>query len=116
MQDIIIYHNPRCRKSRAGLDYLSAKKQAFQIRKYMSEHFTFDELDHLLSILDMHPLEIIRTKEEYYKQELKGKEFSRQDWIEILVRNPQLIKRPIVVNGNKAVLAEIPQNMDKILE
>ena len=45
----------------------------------------------------------------------RGKEFSDDEWIKILVENPRLLRRPIVVNGNKAVLANPPENIEEIL-
>ena len=110
-----IYHNPRCRKSRAGLVYLQGKTTDFKIREYLKDPFTHDELTQVLSKLGMKPFEIVRKQEDVYKKQFKGKEFSDKEWIDILIKNPKLIERPIVVSSQKAVLAQPPEKIDEII-
>jgi arsenate reductase len=115
MSNCIIYHNPRCRKSRAGLAYLEEKVDTFDLRKYMTEPLSVVEISRLLVLLNLEPQDIIRKQEKVYKTELKGKSLSRTEWIDILVRYPELIQRPIIVIDNLAVIANPPENLDKIL-
>ena len=110
-----IYHNPRCRKSRAGLKYLESNGLAFEIVKYLEEGISYDELKELLILLGKKPLEMIRKQEDIYKKNYKGKEFSDDEWIKIMVENPKLINRPIVVRNHKAVWGDPPENI-KALE
>ena len=110
-----IYHNPRCKNSRAGLEYLKNKTSDFEIKKYLSDGITKEELDSLLQKMDKNPEEMIRTQEDYYKKNLKGKKLSRNEWIEEMVKNPKLIKRPVIEKGDKAVLAQPPEEIDKLL-
>lgn len=112
---IKIYHNPRCSKSRAGLKHLEGKKVEFELVDYLKYPMTEDELKDLLMRLNLKPLEIVRTQEELYKKELKGKNFEDEEWIKIMVENPKLIKRPIVVKNFKAVWAVPPENMDDLV-
>ena len=106
-----IYHNPRCRKSRAGLKYLENNSLTFEIVKYLEEGIAFDELKELLNLLGKKPLEMIRKQEDVYKKNYKGKEFSDDEWIKIMVENPKLINRPIVVRNQKAVWGDPPENI-----
>ncbi len=111
-----IYHNSRCRKSRAGLQYIEEKGIKPTIVEYLKEDvFSEKSLADILSKLDLKPLEIIRTQEADYKQKFKGKEYSDQEWIKILVENPKLIKRPIIEKDNKAVLGDIVEHIDALL-
>ena len=110
-----IYHNSRCKKSRAGLAYLQEKTSDFEIREYLKESFTPEELIDALQKMNKKPFDIIRKQEEVYKKQYKGKEFPDDQWIKILIENPKLIERPIVVSNNKAVLAQPPENIDKLL-
>lgn len=100
---IQIYHNPYCKKSRAGLQYVQAKASDVEIIDYLKNPLTEKELKVLLMKLNKKPQEMVRTQEAYYKSELKGQQFNDDEWIRILVENPKLIKRPIVVKGNKAI-------------
>ncbi len=111
-----IYHNPRCKKSRAGLTYLEEKGIDPEIVNYIKDGISEDELKDLLVRLNKEPQEMIRTQEELYKKQLKGKHFTRDEWIRIMSENPKLIRRPIVVKGYKAVVADPPENIDSLLE
>jgi len=100
---IEIYHNPRCKKSRAGLQYVQERTSDFEIIDYLKNPLTEKELEVLLMKLNKKPFDMVRTQEAVYKSELKGKQFADHEWVKIMVENPKLIKRPIVVKGNKAV-------------
>ncbi|MDA3952974.1 MAG: arsenate reductase family protein [Bacteroidales bacterium] len=111
-----IYHNTRCRKSRAGLQYLQDKGIKPTIIEYLKDQtFSEESLRELLIKLELKPSEIIRTQEADYKNKFKGKEFSDKEWIKILVENPKLIKRPIVEKEGKAVLGDIVEHIDVLL-
>ena len=111
---VTIYHNPRCKKSRAGLQYLQSKTNDIQIVEYLKNPLTEEELKKLLMLLNKKPQEMIRTQEAVYKQNFKGKNFTDDEWIKIMVENPKLIKRPIVVKGNKAVWGDPAEEIDKL--
>jgi len=111
-----IYHNPRCKKSRLGLQYLQAKGLEPEIRLYLKEPFTAQELEDVLMRMNKAPQDIIRTQEKIYKSDFKGKEFNPQEWITILLENPKLIQRPIVVCNHRAIFADPPQMVDEILK
>lgn len=112
---IKIYHNNRCKKSRAGLDYLSNKTKDFEVIEYLKNPLNEQELSAIIKKLHKKPFEIVRTQEEIYKKNYKGKELSDKEWIEVLATYPKLIQRPIIVNGDKAILAQPPEELDKIL-
>lgn len=105
MTMIEIYHNPRCSKSRAGLQYIKDHTDDFRIIEYLKEPFDEDSLKQLLMKLNLKPHDIVRTQEAIYKSDYKGKNFNDDEWIKIMIDNPKLIKRPIVVKGNKAIWA-----------
>jgi len=109
-----IYHNPRCSKSRAGLDYLKAKIVDFEVIDYLKTGLTVEILLQILQRLNVKPIELVRTQEDYFKQQLKGKNFSDEEWIQIIIENPKLLKRPIIVNKYKAVWADPAELADKL--
>ena len=111
-----IYHNPKCRKSRAGLQYLKDKNIPFEIVEYLKKPLTEKQLETLLVKLNKKPLEIVRTQEVYYKKNLKGKDFKDHEWIRIMVQNPRLIRRPIVEKDYKAVIGDLSENIDLLLK
>ena len=111
---ITIYHNPRCKKSRAGLEFLKSKTNDFTIVEYLKNPIDEGELEKLLAKLNKKPHEMIRTQEAVYKQNFKGKDFTDKEWVKIMVENPKLIKRPIVVKDNKAVWGDPAENINEL--
>jgi len=113
---IKIYHNPQCKKSRAGLQYLKEKNIPFEIVLYLKNPLTEKQLEKLLAKLNKKPSEIVRTQEEYYKKNLKGKNFKDHEWIRILLQNPRIIQRPIIEKDYKAVIGDPYENIDLLLK
>lgn len=112
---ITIYHNPKCKKSRAGLAYLKEKVQEFTVVEYMKDPLSREVLKDILMKMNISPKELIRTQEDVYKSDFEGKQFNDEEWIDILLEYPRLIKRPIVVKGYRAVIAQPPEEIDKLL-
>ncbi|MGQ8338051.1 polyphosphate kinase 1 [Sunxiuqinia sp. A32] len=110
-----IYHNPRCSKSRAGLSFLEENGYNVEIKNYIKEGITTSEIKEIIATTGLQVTELIRTQEELYKKEFKGKELSAEEWISILSENPKLLKRPIVVNHEKAVIAQPPELIENII-
>jgi len=112
---IRIYHNPKCRKSRAGLQYLQEQGVEFNLVEYLKKPFTEKELEKLLVKLSLKPEELVRKQEEYYRKNLKGKQFNDHEWIRILVENPKLIMRPVVEREYKAVIGDPLENLQSFM-
>lgn len=110
-----IYHNTKCRKSRAGLSFMLEKGADPRVIDYIRNPFTADELKNLLSKLGLKPFDLVRTQEELYKTHLKGKNLSDEEWKEILIANPRLIKRPIVETESKAVIGDPVENIEEVI-
>ncbi|NOZ45773.1 MAG: arsenate reductase (glutaredoxin) [Chlorobi bacterium] len=112
---LTIYHNTRCKKSRAGLEYIQKKGLDYKIVEYLKFPLTKDELKNIIQKLNVKPFNLIRTQEAIYKSDFKGKEFTDDEWVDILIQHPKLLQRPIVVNNNKAVLGQPAEEIEKIL-
>lgn len=110
-----IYHNPRCAKSREGLKFLEESGFDFEIVDYMKTGLSAAEIRDFLSKSGLKVTDIIRTNEEIYKTQFKGKEFTTDEWISILVENPRLLQRPLVIRGSHAVLARPAEEIQKLL-
>ncbi|OAD45033.1 arsenate reductase (glutaredoxin) [Polaribacter atrinae] len=112
---IKIYHNPRCSKSRQGLEILENSKKEFEIVKYLEEIPTEKELTEIIKLLDITPFQLVRKTEKIWKENYKGKELSDSEIIKAMVANPKLIERPIIINNNKAVIGRPPENIISII-
>ncbi len=112
---IKIYHNPRCRKSREGLAYLEESGQNFEEIRYLDNPINKEELLAVIEKLNISPLELVRKSESIWKENYKGKTLSNDEIVEAMVRFPKLIERPIVISGEKAVIARPAEKIEKIL-
>jgi arsenate reductase len=111
------YHNPRCSKSRQGLVLLEEKGIEAEIKEYLKEPMTQKEVLELISKLAIKPLDgMIRTKEARFKElELKGQFLSDKEWAKIIVENPVLLERPILVIDDQAKIGRPPTDFFEIL-
>ena len=106
-----IYHNPRCSKSRQTLQLLEEHNIQPDVRLYLQEPPSVDELKHILNLLDMSPLELMRTKEALYKELGLSKDSSDEERLQAMHQNPKLIERPIVIHNDQAKLGRPPENV-----
>lgn len=112
---MIIYHNPRCTKSRETLKLIEDKGIKPKVVEYLKNPPSAAELKNIIKLLGVPVMEIVRKKEDAYKESGISKAVSDDKIIEILVKNPTLIERPIVVSGNKAAIGRPPENVLAIL-
>ncbi len=110
---LIIYHNPRCTKSRETLALIEKKKP--EIVEYLKTPPSATELKLLLKKLGLSVQQIIRKKEPLFIEKYKDKKLNDEKWIDVLIKNPILIERPIVVKGNKAVIGRPPSTVLTLL-
>src|SRR5210317_944415 len=101
---IKIYHNPRCRKSREGLQILENSGKEFEIIKYLEDIPSEEELAEIIKKLNINPLQLVRKNEKVWKENFKGKDLSNHEIVKAMIENPKLIERPIVINNNKTVI------------
>jgi len=112
---VVIYHNPRCSKSRQTLALLEEKNIQPQIIKYLETPPSVDELKTLMTQLGVSEVrDMMRTKEDVYK-ELELKSADNETLFKAMAENPKLIERPIVVANGKAKHGRPPEQVLDIL-
>lgn len=114
---IKVYHNPRCRKSREALAYLEGKGASFEVRQYMKdeESMTAIELEEVLDALNMDAIDLVRKNEVLWKEEFRDLELGEDEIILAMIENPRLMERPIIMNGDKAVVARPAEKAEEVL-
>jgi arsenate reductase len=111
-----IYHNPRCSKSRATLALLEARGLKPKIVEYLKTPPSAAELKAILRKLGLKPRELLRTSEPLYAElGLKTRKLDDEALVALMVANPILIERPIVVAGGKAAIGRPPESVLAIL-
>lgn len=112
---IKIYHNSRCRKSREGLEILEKSGKDFEVVKYLENIPTKEELQTVLNLLGISAEKLVRKNEVIWKENYRGKLLSDDKIIDAMILHPKLIERPIVINGEKAVIGRPLENIVAIL-
>lgn len=115
MKKLTIYHNPRCSKSREALTILQERNCSLNIVEYLKTPLNASQIKTLLKQLQLKPIDIIRTKEKCFNELGLSKTSSDAELIKAMVKNPILIERPIVSNGEKSVIGRPPENVLKLL-
>lgn len=110
----ILFHNPRCSKSREALALLEKKEVDVKVVEYLKDPYSEADLKSLLKLLDMEPSELARKKDDLYGElKLSGK--SEAEHLKAMVKHPALVERPIFFHNKKAVVGRPPENVLEIL-
>jgi arsenate reductase len=113
----IIWHNPRCSKSRGALQILQEQGIPVEERRYLDNPPSTQDLNEVLKLLNVAPSAIVRTKEAEYKElGLQDKDLSHDEWLAVLNEHPHLIERPIVIYKGRAIVARPPEKVLEILD
>lgn len=110
---MIIYHNPRCQKSRETLALIRAKGEEPEIVEYLNFPLSAKEILELSSKLRM-PVEALLRKKESEFIPYKGRSLSDGQWADVLADHPKLLERPIVVRGKQAIIGRPPENVNEL--
>jgi len=112
---MIIYHNPRCSKSRQTLQLCEEAGSEIEVVEYLKTPLDEVILRDLLNKLDKSVHEVVRTKEEVYSQLNLSSESTEEEIIAAIIKYPVLLERPIVVKDDKAVIGRPPENVKALL-
>ena len=109
MEKVQILYNPRCSKCREALSFLEGENCEIEIKEYLKDTLTKKELKNILAKLVLKAFDIVRQKEDLFLKKFKNKKFTNEEWIQLLIENPTLIERPIVIDGYKAIIGRPPE-------
>lgn len=112
---ITIYHNNRCRKSREGLQKLEESGKEFQVREYLKEPLSEEELKRLVEKLNIAPIQLVRQKEKIWKEDYSHKDLSDQELIAVMAKHPKLMERPVVETEKEAVIGRPTEAIERLL-
>ncbi len=116
MADITIYQKPTCSTCREAVRRLKDSGQPFKAVNYYEQPFTKGQLKSLLKKAGLSPKDVLRTKEDIYKElGLAKKSLSDEELLDLMVKHPDLIQRPIVEKGEQAMLARPAESLETLL-
>ena len=114
--EVVVYFNPACSKCRDARDLLSERGEAATYVRYLEERPTRVELERVMDLLDItDPRKMMRTGESVY-QRLGLAAAGKDRLLEAMVEHPILIERPIVIRGNRAVIARPPEKLLELID
>lgn len=117
MNQTVILHNPRCSKSRAAVELLQSRGLDFQVIEYLEKPPSKQQLAKIVKQLGIRPSDLVRKQEPLFKElELADKTFSDGEWLAVLVDNPQLIQRPIVIHNGQAAIGRPIERIIEMLD
>jgi len=117
MADITIYHKPTCSTCRQVIKLVEESGQPFTAINYYEKPFSKSTLKGLLKKAGLKSSDIIRTKEEIYKKlNLPQSHFTDDELLDIMIKHPDLIQRPLVKKGDHVILARPPETVNTIFE
>jgi arsenate reductase (glutaredoxin) len=111
-----IFHNPRCSKSRAALALLEERGIDVRIVAYLDTPPNKQQLQALLAKLELPAAALLRTSEPEFKASGVDLGAPQDELLELMLRHPRLIERPIVVVGSRARIGRPPERILEILE
>ncbi|MBM4137918.1 MAG: arsenate reductase family protein [Nitrospira sp.] len=116
MANITIYQKPTCSTCREAVRFLKESGKPFTAINYYERPFTNGQLKRLLKKAGLAPKDVLRTKEDIYKKlGLSQKPLSDDACIELMITHPDLIQRPLVENGDQAMLARPAESIKQLL-
>ena len=116
MANITIYHKPTCTTCRQAVQLLKDSGKPFTAINYYERPFTKTQLNTLLKKAGLSPKDVLRTKEDlYHELGLAKKQLSDDELLDLMVKHPDLIQRPIVEKGDQAMLARPADSIKKLL-
>ncbi|MEA1917328.1 MAG: arsenate reductase (glutaredoxin) [Campylobacterota bacterium] len=118
MSSIKIWHNSRCSKSREAKTILDDKGENYETFEYLKNEFSTDDLRQIIKMLGISDIrEMLRVKEDEYKElNISSSSLSQDEILELVVKHPKLVERPIVIKDAKAVIGRPMENVIELLK
>ena len=111
-----LYHNPGCSKSRQTLQLLEDNNCAPDIIEYLEQPPSPQELKEIIAMLGISARELLRTTEQAYRDaEMADDSLSEDEIIDAMCKYPELLQRPVVVSGNRAIIGRPPARVLEII-
>ena len=116
MSEAILYHNPKCSKSRKALEIIENQNINTKVILYLKDKLTKSMLKQILDLSGLSVRDIIRSNEKEYKDNnLDNLNLSQDEILELIIKHPKLLQRPVLVYNNQAIIGRPPEDVLKII-
>jgi arsenate reductase len=115
MERTVIYHNPVCGNSRGAMQRLRDRNAEFEIIEYLKAPPDRAALEKILAMVENPPADLVRKDKRFEELKLKAENYTSKDQvIALLLKHPELMQRPVVIHGKRAVIARPPEKLDAL--
>ncbi|MGC1396920.1 ArsC/Spx/MgsR family protein [Candidatus Binatus sp.] len=115
MERITLYHNPACGNSRGALEILRRRNADFDIIEYLKDHPTREALGKIIDILDGPVADLVRKDKRFKELGLNPADYAdRKSVVALLLAHPELMQRPVVIRGKRAIIARPPEKLEAL--
>lgn len=112
--EISLFHNPNCSKAKKALVYAKSIARSVSDFEFSKSAKTATQWKNILTSLGKKPKDILDKSKPYYQTNLRGRDFIDDDWLNVVMNNPELIRSPIAIKGNKALFLDNPSDILRI--
>lgn len=115
-ETVTLYHNPACKHSRGALDLLKSRGIQFETIEYLKTPPTRAALERIIEMIEVPIAELVRKDKRFEELKLRAEDYvSKEAVISLLLQHPELMQRPVVIRGGRAVIARPPEKLDALL-
>jgi len=113
-REILIIYNPESSSDRRTVAHAQSLSKHVRSLPFDTNPATSTHFSTIIDMLGVHPKEMLNKADPYYQENIRGREFDDEDWLNVLLRNPRLLKSPIAVRGKRAILCNTPTDIYKL--
>jgi len=113
-KEILLIYNPDSSSDRKTVAHAQSLSKHVRSLAFDTHPATRTHFSSIIDLLGVHPRELLNKADPYYQENIRGREFDDEDWLNVLLRNPQLLKSPIAVKGKKAIICKTPTDIYKL--
>ncbi len=116
MERVTLYHNPACGNSRGALELLRTRDVDFDIVEYLKVHPTRETLDKIVDLLEVPVADLVRKDKRFKELGLDAAAYTdKKSVVALLLKHPELMQRPVVIKGKRAIIARPPEKLEPLL-
>ncbi len=115
-REILIYYNPDSSNDRKTVAHAQSLVEHVTVYSFDKAPSTGTSWQQIIHALDVHPKKLLNKSHPFYQENVRGRDFDEEGWLHIIQFNPSLIKAPIAMRGDKAVLCSTATDVYKLME
>jgi arsenate reductase len=116
VERLLVYHNPSCSKSRGALDILADQGVDHDVVEYLRAPPDRPTLERIVDAVDASPAELVRHDKRFEELGLSASDYTTREVIELLLEHPELMQRPVIFRGERAVIARPSEKVLELLD